>query len=208
MRRDHIERLLPASFQRTTGGRGVLDALLMVMDSLHAPSESVLSHVDDLVAAYRAPDVLVPFLVTWVAFDHLDLTANDGAPAAGGKPDAARGTTDAARGTTDAAGGTTDGRLVPVGRLRELVGTAASLAAARGTASGLCRLLDTVTGVDGFRVDEPAERAFHLVVRVPPAAGADLDLIRRVVAAEKPAATTFEVVQDGPTSDQPPTGAE
>jgi hypothetical protein len=43
---------------------------------------------------------------------------------------------------------------------------------------------------------------------VPPAAAADVDLIRRVVAAEKPAATTYEVVLDGPTSDQPPTEQE
>lgn len=54
-----------------------------------------------------------------------------------------------------------------------------------------------MTGVDGYRVDEPAERSFHLVVRVPPAAAADLDLINLLVAAEKPAATTFEVVLDG-----------
>lgn len=160
MRREHIERLLPAAFQRSVTGHGVLDALLAVMQSLHEPSEAVLSHVDDLVSAYRAPDVLVPFLVSWVAFDHLDLP-------------------------------------VPVGRLRELIGNAAALAATRGTAAGLCRLLATVTGVDGYRVDEPADRPFHLVVRVPPAAAADLDLIGRVVAAEKPAATTFEVLLDG-----------
>jgi phage tail-like protein len=167
VRREHIERLLPVSFQRSVTGHGVLDALLAVMQALHEPSETVLSHVDDLVSAYRAPDVLVPFLVSWVAFDHLDLQ-------------------------------------VPVGRLRELVGNAAALAATRGTAAGLCRLLATVTGVEGYRVDEPAERSFHLVVRVPPAAAADLELIRRVVAAEKPAATTFEVVLDGPTT-QPST---
>jgi phage tail-like protein len=163
VRREHIERLLPVTFQRSVTGHGVLDALLAVMETLHEPSEAVLSHVDDLGSAYRAPDVLVPFLVGWVAFDHLDLAA---------------------------------GR-VPVGRLRELVGNAAALAAARGTAAGLCRLLATVTGVDGYRVDEPAERSFHLVVRVPAAAAADLDLINLLVAAEKPAATTFEVVLDG-----------
>jgi phage tail-like protein len=166
MRKEHIERLLPAAFQRTTTGRGVLDALLAVMQTLHEPSEALLSRVDDLVCAYRAPDVLVPFLVRWVAFDHLDIASAEH-------------------------GG------VPVGRLRDLVAGAASLAAGRGTADGLCRLLSTVTGVPGFRVDEPADRAFHLVVRVPPAAAAQLDLVRRVVAAEKPAATTFEVALAG-----------
>jgi phage tail-like protein len=180
MRREHIERLLPAAFQRSVTGHGVLDALLAVMQGLHEPSETVLSHVDDLVSAYRAPDVLVPFLVNWVAFDHLGL-----APA---------GLTTAAEGAT--AGGATAGGRVPAGRLRDLIANAAALAATRGTAAGLCRLLATVTGVDGYRVDEPANRPFHLVVRVPPAAAADLELIRRIVAAEKPAATTFEVVLD------------
>src|SRR5690242_7384500 len=121
MRREHIERLLPAAFQRSVTGHGVLDALLAVMQRLHEPSEVVLSHVDDLVSAYRAPDVLVPFLVSWVAFDHLDLATADVTTTAGGR--------------------------VPVGRLRELVGNAAALAATRGTAAGLCRLLATVTGV-------------------------------------------------------------
>jgi phage tail-like protein len=164
VRQEHIERLLPASFQRTTTGHGVLDALLTVMQTLHAPSETVLSHVDDLVSAYRAPDVLLPFLVSWVAFDHLDVGAADGG--------------------------------VPAGRLRDLVDTAARLAASRGTAGGLCGLLSTVTGVDGYRVDEPADHPFHLVVRVPAAAAAHLELIHAVVTAEKPAATTFEAVLD------------
>jgi phage tail-like protein len=176
VRAQHIERLLPASFQRTTTGTGVLDALLSVMEDLHAPSEATLVHVEDLVAAYRAPDSLLPFLVSWVAWDHIGV-----APGVGGDP----------------RGG------VPVGRLRDLVAGAASLAAARGTADGMCRLLATVCGVGGFRVDEPVERAFHIVVRVPPQAADHLELIRRVVVAEKPAATTCEVVLDEPTGDNP-----
>jgi phage tail-like protein len=176
VRREHIERLLPAGFQRTVTGHGVLDALLAVMEDLHAPSEATLAHVDDLVAAYRAPDALLPFLVTWVAWDHIGAAPGTGADPRSG---------------------------VPVGRLRDLVANAASLAAARGTSDGMCRLLATVCGVGGFRVDEPVERAFHLVVRVPPGAADHLDLIRRVVAAEKPAATTCEVVLDEPTADTP-----
>jgi len=175
--KQQIERLLPASFQRTATGGGVLDALLAVMESLHAPSEATLTHVEDLFAAYRAPDILLPFLVGWVAWDHIGA-----APAVGADP----------------RGG------IPVGRLRDLVANAAWLAASRGTEHGLCRLLSTVTGTAGFTVDEPADRAFHLVVRVPPEAADHLDLIRRVVAAEKPAATTCEVVLDEPTAEQSP----
>jgi phage tail-like protein len=170
MRREHIERMLPASFQRTLTGYGVLDALLLVMQELHAPSEQVLSHVEDLASAYRAPDALLPYLVSWVAFDHLGIAAPGGG--------------------------------IPRARLRDLIASSASLAAARGTGDGLCRLLSTVTGVDGFQVEEPADRAFHFVVRVPGPAAGQLDLIRRLVAAEKPASTTFEVI---PTADAIPT---
>jgi phage tail-like protein len=162
MRKQLIERLLPAAYQRADTPGGVLDALLAVMERLHAPSEEVLAHGDDLVSAYRAPERLLPYLTAWVAWDHLG------------------------------AGG------LPPGRQRELVANAASLAAARGTSAGLTRLLATVTGVDGFTVDEPADRAFHLVVRVPDAAAGQIELVRRVVAAEKPAATTCEVVQITP----------
>ncbi|HKD97889.1 MAG TPA: phage tail protein [Micromonosporaceae bacterium] len=176
MRKEHIERLLPAAFQRTVTGHGVIDSLLSVMQDLHAPSEATLAHVDDLAAAYRAPDGLLPFLVSWVAWDHIGVSPGVG---------------------TDPRAG------VPVGRLRDLVANAAVLAAARGTADGMCRLLATVCGVDGFRVDEPVERAFHLVVHIPPPAAEHIDLIRRVVAAEKPAATTCEVVLDEPTADTP-----
>jgi phage tail-like protein len=166
MRREHIERLLPAGFQRSMPPGSVLSALLDVMELLHAPSESTLEHVDDLIAGYRAPDQLLPYLTRWVALDHLL-----GTPSA-----------------SDTTGG------VPPGRLRDLVANAGELAATRGTSDGLCRLLTIVCGVDGFHVDEPADRPFHIVVRVPAGAANNLDLIRRVVAAEKPAATTCEVV--------------
>lgn len=177
MRREHIERLLPAGFQRAAVPGSVLTALLAVMQRLHEPSEALLERVEDLAAPYRAPDALLPYLTAWVAWDHVGV-APDGTAA------------------------------LPAGRMRDLVAGAAALAAARGTADGLCHLLATVCGVAGFRIDEPPERAFHFVVRVPPAAERHLDLIRRVVAAEKPAATTCEVVLDQRWTDQPPSGQE
>lgn len=167
MRQAHIERLLPASFQRATTPGSVLSTLLGVMETMHAPSEATLSSVEDLVAPYRAPDVLVPFLMSWVAWDHVV-----------------------------AVGGTArdPSSSVPIGRMRDLVANGAALAAGRGTATGMCRLLSTLTGAEGFVVDEPADRPFHLVVRIPPDAADQIDLIRRVVTTEKPAATTCEVV--------------
>ena len=69
-----------------------------------------------------------------------------------------------------------------------------------GTPYGLDQFLRIVTGVDGIVVEEPADRQFHLRVRVPPSAAPQLDLIARLVRAEKPAATTCEVVLDDPDS--------
>ena len=164
MRSDHIARLLPLAYQHGYTPGSPLSALLGVMQELHAPSETVLGAVENLASPYHAPDQLVPYLVRWVAWDHLPAT-------------------------------------VPVGRLRDLVAAAPVLAALRGTAAGLTGLLTTLCGTGGIRVEEPADRAFHLIVRVPAAAAGHLDLIRRVCATEKPAATTCEVVLDPPTPD-------
>lgn len=69
MRRQAIERLLPAVYQRTAGPGGVLGALLDVMEQMHAPDEARLSTVDDLFAAYRTPERFVAFLASWVALE-------------------------------------------------------------------------------------------------------------------------------------------
>lgn len=173
MRRAAIERLLPAMYQRAATPGSVLGALLDVMETMHAPSEALLESVDDLAAPYRTPDALVPFLIRWVALEHL-------APAPAAEP-----------------GGYPD---VPVGRLRDLVARSAAIAQWRGTATGLRDVLQTATSVAGFVVEEPADRPFHLVVRVPAGAAGQLDLVRRIVAAEKPAATTCTVVAPEPAS--------
>jgi phage tail-like protein len=162
MRQAAIERLLPAVYQQAATPGSPLVALLSVMEALHAPSEATLAHVDDLAAPYRAPDSLVPFLVRWVALDHV-------APSRSGEPS------------------------IPLYRLRDLAARGAVLAQGRGTAGGLCALLATVTGVPGFTVEEPPDQPFHITVTVPSAAADQIDLVRRVVAAEKPAATTATV---------------
>ena len=158
MRRPAIERLLPVAYQRAAAQGGVLTALLDVMETLHAPTEAVLSTVDDQFSPYRAADRLLPYLLGWVAQDHI---AADG---------------------------------IPLGRLRNLLAEGASLAQWRGTAVGLRRLLEITTGVRGFAVGESPDRAFHIVVRIPPAAADRERLVRRIVELEKPAAVTVEVV--------------
>ncbi|HZN76772.1 MAG TPA: phage tail protein [Micromonosporaceae bacterium] len=173
MRHQAIEKLLPAAYQRAAAPRSVLSALLYVMEDMHAPDEAVLESVDDLFEAYRTRDQLLPFLARWLALDHL-VPQQAGASA----------------------------RLpMPVGRLRNLVAEGAALAQLRGTPEGLRRTLEISTGVTGFTIEEPANKPYHFVVRVPPAAADQLPLIRRIVDTEKPAATTAEVPDPIPPTD-------
>lgn len=74
MRRSAIERLLPAGYQQVAGPGTVLAALLDVMEGMHEPSERVLAAVGELFSPYRTRDDLVPFLIGWVAADHLPLS--------------------------------------------------------------------------------------------------------------------------------------
>jgi phage tail-like protein len=171
MRRAAIERLLPAAYQRASAPGSVLRALVDVMEALHAPDEEILAEVDELFAPYRTPDGFVPYLTRWVSMDHVAASPLD-------------------------PGARHDAPLPAVGRLRDLVAQGAQLARWRGTPYGMRRALQIATGVTGFVVDEPADRPFHIVVRVPQAATQHLALIYRVVEAEKPAATTSEVLVD------------
>lgn len=170
MRHQAIERLLPAAYQRAATPGSVLSALLDVMEAMHAPDEVLLDGVDDLFAAYRTRAHLLPYLARWLALDHL-------------VPQVGRGGA---------------GSAVAAGRLRDLVAEGAALAQWRGTAHGLRRTLEIATGATGFTIEEPADRPFHFVVRVPPAAADQLALVRRIVAAEKPAAATAEVPDPPP----------
>jgi len=173
MRRAAIERLLPAAYQRAAVPNSVLGTLLDVMETLHEPDEQVLADVDSLFSPYRTSDALAAYLTRWVALDQV-ITAPSGA-------------------------------VLPIrpGDLRNLVALGAHLAQWRGTPYGMRHALEVATGVPGFAVDEPADRPFHLIVRVPPAAADRLALVTRLVAVEKPAATTFEVVVDRSLSSTP-----
>src|SRR5258706_2928400 len=114
MRRQAIERLLPAVYQRTAGPGGVLGAVLDVMEQMHAPDEARLETVDDLCAPYRTPERFVAFLAGWVALDPFVPPGSASGLANGGAALA-----------------------VPPGRLRDLVASGAEMAQWRGTATGL-----------------------------------------------------------------------
>jgi hypothetical protein len=166
MRRQAIERLLPTAYQRAAAEGSVLRALLDVMQALHEPDELLLADVDALFAPYTAPDRFVPFLTGWVTLGYLV-----GVPRPGGEV-----------------------RLpLPVGRVRDLIANGAALAKLRGTPIGLRWFLQIATGATGFVIEEPPQRPFHFVVRVPPDAAQYVAVINRIVEMEKPAASTFEV---------------
>ncbi|EWM63362.1 phage tail protein [Micromonospora sp. M42] len=130
----------------------MLGALLDVMEALHAPDEAVLADVDALFGPYRTPDGFVAYLTRWVAMDHVVAAPRADAPLP-----------------------------LPAGRLRDLVAHGALLARWRGTPYGMRTALELATGVTGFVLDEPPERPFHLVVRVPPAAADRRALVTRIV---------------------------
>jgi phage tail-like protein len=166
MRRQAIERLLPAAYQRAATEGSVLRALLDVMEGLHEPDERLLADVDVLFAPYTAPERFVPFLTGWVTLDYLVGVPRPGEPV----------------------------RLpLPAGRVRDLIANGAALAKLRGTPIGLRWFLQIATGATGFVIDEPPQRPFHFIVRVPPEAAQYVAVINRIVEMEKPAASTFEI---------------
>ncbi len=176
MKQAEIARLLPGIFQRTLSEHNLLFALLGAMETLHAPSEAALERIDAWFDPYRAPDAFIPFLAGWVDLDRIWLDADTGLnrPSA---PEFPSG----------------------LGRLRELVASAAFLSKWRGTAKGLLRFLEMATGVEGFAVDEQVigqdgkPRPFHIRVTVPEAALPYRQMIQRIVELEKPAYVTYEL---------------
>ena len=179
-----IARLLPGIFQSALHPvqAGVVEpdrqlaALLGVMETLQAPVEDVLGGLHHHLDPRQAPPRFVPYLAGWVDLDWLLLATPDQSSAT----------------ETPLASG--------MGNLRELVAAAVEMARWRGTARGLLRFLDTATGIPGFDVvenvegDPPKPKPFHLRILAPKAAEAYRPLIERIVAAEKPAYATYELV--------------
>lgn len=176
MDRRLIPRLLPENYRVALTGSGPLDALLGVMDGMHAPAEASLDHLDAHLDPFRAPERFVLMLAGWLGLEHyLDWS--------GGRRGA---------GQLRFPGG--------LERLRRLVSEAARLEGARGTREALLRFLTISTGVDGFAIEENSPdaqgmpRPFHIRVTVPAAAARLSDLIGRIVEAERPAHVTYDII--------------
>jgi phage tail-like protein len=176
MKQSEIAHLLPGIFQRTQRPGSPLYALLTVMETLHAPSEQVLAHLDSYFDPYRAPDNFVPFLAGWVDLEQL-LIESPGERA------------------MTAAAPLPSG----MGRLRDLVSTAAYLSKWRGTGKGLLRFLETATGVKGFAIEEQVPdgngqaRPFHIRIWAPKETAPYRAMLEKIVEIEKPAYVTCDL---------------
>jgi phage tail-like protein len=178
MKREEIESLLPRVFQQTLRPGRPLNALLEVMELLHAPAEAVLSQLEKYFNAYGTPDIFVPYLACWVDLDRFY-------PFYSAQP------MEIQRAVDPISSGT--------GQLRELIAAAAYLSQWRGTANGLKLFLETATGMNGFELMENVEdengnpRPFHIRIVAPPDAERHIALIERIVKQEKPAYVSYEL---------------
>ncbi|MBV8878575.1 MAG: hypothetical protein JO332_01300 [Planctomycetaceae bacterium] len=178
MKRDAIERLLPEVFRRTVRPGSPLAAILDVMEDLHAPAEDVLGRIDAILDPARTDDAFVPYLAGWLDLERLFDDPADGSGAAPAQRQPVS---------------------TGLGRLRELIASAAWLSQWRGTCRGLQRFLEVATGVSGFLIDEqvPGKDGqplpFHIRVRAPGSVRAHRSLLERIIRLEKPAYVTYDL---------------
>ena len=179
MNRAEIARLLPEVFRRTLHAGSPADAFLGAMEQMHAPAEAALERLEETFNPYRAPDRFLYMLASWVDITRFMREAPPSVPE-----------------------GVEDQDLLSTGngRLREAIAAAIELSQWRGTARGLQRFLELVTGIPGYSIIEHVPsagngaRPFHIRVVAPPQASAHESLFRRVVDQEKPAYVTFDLV--------------
>lgn len=175
MEQRRIARFLPETYRAAIVPGSPLNAILAVMEELHAPAEAALARIDDYIDPIRAPDDFALMLSSWLDLDrYLDwVSGRKGV----GQPRYAAG----------------------LGHLRALCAMAVHLMRWRGTRYALELFLSTATGITGFTVEENppdakgAPRPFHIRVRAPAAARRLADLIRRIVEEERPAYVTYDI---------------
>jgi phage tail-like protein len=171
MRIDEIAGLLPEIFRDALDGEGPLDALLAIMEAFHAPVEAQLGALHDTLDPRRAPAPFLRLMANWLAPGAYVETDRRDAGSAAIRP----------------------------GPLRDVVAFAAEAVRLRGAPATMIEVLERATGVTGFEIVENplgpdgAPQAFHVRVRAPASARAQLDLVRRIVAAERPAFVTFDI---------------
>ena len=81
-----------------------------------------------------------------------------------------------------------------INNLRNLIAQAIDLNQERGTNKGLERFLETATGINGFAIRE-MQKPFHIQILLPPAAKPYRDFVVKIIQRERPAYTTFELME-------------
>ncbi|WP_431267345.1 phage tail protein [Dankookia sp. P2] len=176
MQADRIARLLPEIYRGAAQQGSILDAILHVMEALHAPAEARLATLDAVFDPRRAEDAFVAMLAAWLALDPMLQSQAQADPEWRGR------------------------LAITPGNLRELVAEAWGLAQARGTPRSLARFLELATGLPGFEVTSPPPGAdgtvppFAARLLAPQAARAMAPLVERIVAFEKPAFTEVQIM--------------
>ena len=172
MDRRRILRYLPENYQlAAVDERGVMAAMLAIMEAMHAPVDRVLRSIDAFFDPLRAPAPFVLMQASWLGLDRY-FEWSGGAPGLGEARYAAG-----------------------IGQLRLLIAEFPTLVRSRGTHRSLTRFLEVATGVRGFTVADgrSADEAFHIIVEAPAEAAPLRDLVERIVAGERPAHATWEV---------------
>lgn len=167
-----ILRYLPENYQFAAADQqGLMQAMLKVMESLHAPVDRVLRSIDSYFDPFRAPEPFVLLQASWLGLDRY-FDWSGGSPGVGEARYAAG-----------------------IGQLRLLIAEFPALVRSRGTHRSLTRFLEVATGVRGFSVEDGAAAggAFHILVQVPAGAAALVDLVCRIIAGERPAHATWEI---------------
>ncbi len=85
--------------------------------------------------------------------------------------------------------------------LRNLIARAVPLSSERGTRQGLEAFLEIATGIDKIRVRESRRKPFHLEVHLPQEAKVYTRLIDSIMRYERPAYTTYELIQEPVSND-------
>ncbi|WPD22662.1 MAG: phage tail protein [Candidatus Electrothrix scaldis] len=178
-KRSEIEKLLPMVMQRTAQDGSILGVILEIMAQMHAPIEEILQNSDQFFDPRRTGEAFLPMLAHWLNLTYLFEPNKVGT---------------APRHWQE--------RTLPTeaGYLRELIATAVKLAKLRGTRYGLEQMLQTATGLTGVKVEEGQTDSgdtlppFHIRVTIPSSAEKYKELIKRIVAHEKPAHITDELI--------------
>lgn len=177
MRSAQVKKLLPEVFQTASSEGTPLMALLEAMAGLLTPSLEALDRLETYFNPYQCPEAFVPFLAMWVDMDVLLEQTMLGRRVV----------------STALPTGT--------GRMRTLIAHAAYLSKWRGTTTGMLAFLRLATGVDDFGlIENPGGMLFHVKLIAPARLHAFSALINTIVAREKPAYVTCELVFDDPPS--------